>query len=194
MRTELQAFPARRRFDVDDYRAMVRAGILAEGDRVELIEGELVEMHAIGSRHFACVMRLTRLLVLALADQTAVSVQSSLRLDRFSEPEPDVVVVRPRGDDYATALPGASEALLVIEVADTSLVYDRTVKLPLYAKAGVPEVWIVDLTTAAVEIHRQPSATGYRHHQRITEGRLVPAAFPDMKLELTEVLPPPPAE
>jgi hypothetical protein len=194
MRTELQALPARRRFDVDDYHAMVRAGILAEGDRVELIEGELVEMHAIGSRHFACVMRLNRLLVLALAEQTAVSVQSSLRLDRFSEPEPDLVVLRPRGDDYATALPGASEALLVIEVADTSLVYDRTVKLPLYAKAGVPEVWIVDLTTAAVEIHRQPSAAGYHHHQRITEGRLAPAAFPDMKLELTEVLPPTPAE
>ncbi|HEX9699765.1 MAG TPA: Uma2 family endonuclease [Acidobacteriota bacterium] len=190
MKTQVQAVPSRRRFDVDEYHVMVRAGILIEGDRVELIEGEIVEMHAIGSRHLACVIRLNRLLVQGLAELAAVSIQSSVRLDRYSEPEPDVVVLRPRSDDYAAALPGPPDALLVIEVADTSLAYDRTVKLRLYAEAGVPEVWIVDLAAAAVEVHRQPSGEGYRHIERITEGRLAPAAFPDLELELIEILPP----
>ena len=174
MSTGVQTAPSRRRFDVDDYHAMVRAGILMEGDRVELIEGEIVEMHTIGSRHVACVNRLTRLLVTALADRGLVSIQNPVRLDRYSEPEPDVVVLWPRGDDYATGLPDPPATLLIIEVADTSLAYDRTVKLPLYAKAGVPEVWIVDLEARAVEAHGQPCEDGYRHFERITEGRLAP--------------------
>jgi hypothetical protein len=190
METAVQAMPVRRRFDVDEYHAMIRAGILMEGDRVELIEGEIVEMHTIGSPHFASVVRLNRLLVTALGNQAIVSIRSPVRLSRHSEPEPDVVVLRPRNDDYAAGLPGPPESLLVIEVADTSLAYDRTVKLPLYARTGVPEVWIVDLEARAVEIHRQPSDNGYLASERVTAGNVSPDAFPDLKLDLREILPP----
>jgi len=192
--TAVPTTPTRRRFDVDEYHAMVRAGILMEGDRVELIDGEIVEMHSIGSRHLSCVMRLTRLLVTALVDQADVSIQSSLRLDRYSEPEPDVVVLRRRHDDYAQALPGPPDALLVIEVADSSLAYDRTVKLPLYARTGVPEVWIVDLDARAVEVHTRPSADGYGQCQRVTSGKQSPSSFPHLPIEVGDILPPEPAE
>jgi hypothetical protein len=194
MNAGAQAVLSRHRFDVDEYHAMVRAGILMEGDRIELIDGELVEMHTIGSRHLACVIRLNHLLVPPLAGRARVSIQGSMRLDRYSEPEPDVLVLRPRADDYASAHPGPADVLLAIEVADTSLAYDRTVKLPLYARAGIAEVWIVDLEARAVEVHREPSANGYRHFEHVREGRIVPAAFPDLELELADILPPEPAE
>lgn len=194
METAVQAAPTRRRFDVDEYHAMIRAGILMEGDRVELIDGEILEMHSIGSRHFSSVVRLTRLLVTALGDQAVVSAQNPVRLDRYSEPEPDIAVLRPRSDDYAAALPGPSETLLVIEVADTSLAYDRKVKLPLYARSGVPEVWIVDLEAEAVEVHTRPGTTGYEHCERITEGSVAPAACPNIRFEISDILPPPASE
>jgi len=194
MKTGAQAVLSRHRFDVDEYHAMVRAGILMEGDRVELIDGELVEMHTIGSRHAACVNRLTRLLVTALGDRALISIQNPVGLDRYSEPQPDVLVLRPRADDYATAHPGPPDTLLAIEVADSSLAYDRTIKLPLYAKTGVPEVWIVDLAAAAVDVHREPSSEGYRHFERTTEGRIAPAAFPGLELELADILPPEPSD
>jgi Uma2 family endonuclease len=173
---------------------MVRAGILMEGDRIELIDGELVEMHTIGSRHLACAIRLNHLLVPPLAVRARVSIQGSMRLDRYSEPEPDVLVLRPRADDYASAHPGPADVLLAIEVADTSLAYDRTVKLPLYARAGIAEVWIVDLEARAVEVHREPSADGYRRFELVRERRIVPAAFPDLELELADILPPEPSD
>lgn len=190
METAVQATPTRRRFDVDEYHAMIRAGILMEGDRVELIDGEILEMHSIGGPHFACVVRLTRLLVNALGDRASVSVQNPVRLDRYSEPEPDVAVLRRRSDDYATGLPEPSDTFLAIEVADTSLAYDRQVKLPLYARTGVPEVWIVDLNTEAIEAHTQPSDRGYEQRERITAGSLSPGAFFDISLELADILPP----
>jgi hypothetical protein len=194
MNAGAQAVLSRHRFDVDEYHAMVRAGILMEGDRIELIDGELVEMHTIGSRHLACVIRLTHLLVPPLAGRARVSIQGSMRLDRYSEPEPDVLVLRPRADDYASAHPGPADVLLAIEVADTSLAYDRTVKLPLYARAGIAEVWIVDLEARAVEVHREPSADGYRRFELVRERRIVPAAFPDLELELADILPPEPSD
>jgi hypothetical protein len=194
MNAGAQAVLSRHRFDVDEYHAMVRAGILMEGDRIELIDGELVEMHTIGSRHLACVIRLNHLLVPPLAGRARVSIQGSMRLDRYSEPEPDVLVLRPRADDYASAHPGPADVLLAIEVADTSLAYDRTVKLPLYARAGIAEVWIVDLEARAVEVHREPSADGYRHFEHVREGQIVPAAFPDLELELADILPPRPSD
>jgi Uma2 family endonuclease len=194
MNAGAQAVLSRHRFDVDEYHAMVRAGILMEGDRIELIDGELVEMHTIGSRHLACVIRLNHLLVPPLAVRARVSIQGSMRLDRYSEPEPDVLVLRPRADDYASAHPGPADVLLAIEVADTSLAYDRTVKLPLYARAGIAEVWIVDLEARAVEVHREPSADGYRRFELVRERRIVPAAFPDLELELADILPPEPSD
>src|ERR671938_544657 len=136
---------AKRCFSVDEYYRMGEAGILTEDDRVELIEGEIIEMSPIGSRHAACVNRLNTLLGRHLRQTAIVSVQNPIRLDAYSEPEPDVALLRPRADYYESGHPTPADALLIVEVADTSADYDRIIKLPLYAKAGIPEAWLVDL-------------------------------------------------
>ncbi len=152
----------RHKLDVDDYHRMAEAGILGEDDRVELIDGALIDMGPIGQRHAAVVNRLSRALVMAFGERAIVSVQNPVRLNRFSEPQPDFAVFKPRADFYATGeRPGPADTLLVIEVADSSIRYDRVVKLPLYARAGIPEVWIVDLRRRVVEVHRAPTADGY---------------------------------
>ena len=149
---------------VADYHRMGEAGIFAENERVELIEGQLIAMSPIGSPHIAAVIALTRLLVLAVEGQGFVSVQSSVRLGDRSEPEPDLVVLRPREDNYRSALPGPTDALLIVEVAASSIEYDRDVKLALYARHGIPEFWIVNLELARVEVYRGPKETGSYEH------------------------------
>jgi Uma2 family endonuclease len=152
----------RHRFDVDQYRRMAEAGILLEDDPVELIEGELIEMAAVGVPHIGTVMALNQLLVVATLGRAMVSVQSPVRLDRYNEPEPDLALLRPRADRYQAGEPPCpADILLLIEVACTSLAYDRRVKLPLYARHGVPEVWIVDLDALAIDVHRRPVGDGY---------------------------------
>ena len=141
----------RRRFTAEEYHKMGEAGILGRDERVELIEGEVVEMNPIGSRHAACVRRLTRLLSRQLGDDLLLDVQNPVRLNRGLEPQPDLAVVRAR--DYGENLPGPKDVPLVIEVADTSLAYDRGVKLPIYVGAGIREVWLVDLAGGTVERH-----------------------------------------
>lgn len=155
----LPAQTRRRRFDVHQYHRMAEAGILDEDDHVELIDGEIVEMVAVGGgRHIRTVNRLTMLLAPAAAErELAVSVQNPLRLDDETEPEPDLALVRETAGDE---VPTASEALLVIEVAETSLSWDRDVKVPRYARAGVPEVWLVDRGTGSVEAYTGPQADG----------------------------------
>lgn len=128
----LAASAPRHRFSVDDYHRMVDAGLLGEDDRVELLEGDIIDMSPIGSRHAACVDRLTRLLTIGLSEQAIVRVQGPIRLDELSEPQPDVAVLRRRDDFYATALPGPDDVMVVVEVADTTLAVDREVKAPLY--------------------------------------------------------------
>ena len=147
------------RFTVHDYHRMGEAGILHEDDRVELIQGELVQMTAIGTRHFSCVNRLNRLMVLNFGDEAIVSVQNPVRLNEYNEPQPDVTVIRTR--DYRESLPMPEDVLLLIEVSDTTLAYDRGIKLPLYARAGIGEVWIVNLPGEIIERHTgPPTATG----------------------------------
>ena len=158
----------RRRFDVHEYHRMAEAGILHEDDRIELIEGEIVEMSPIGGRHVSCVGRLTRYLSQFASEHYLVNVQSPMRLDDHWEPQPDLAVVRDR--NYGNSLPGPEDVLLLIEVADTSLAYDRNVKLPLYTQAGIPEVWIVDLTTDTIERHTDPSGNDYRHMEKVRPG------------------------
>lgn len=179
----------KRRFTVDEYHRMAEAGIFSEDDRVELIDGEIVEMTAIGSRHAACVNRLIRLLSDQFRTLAVVSAQNPVRLGTYSEPQPDLALLRPRADFYASAHPGPGDTLLVIEVAETSLPFDRQIKLPLYARTGVPEVWIANLSEEAIEVHRQPSPDGYRDVSRRTRGEHVsPAAFPDVTLAVAEIL------
>jgi Uma2 family endonuclease len=157
------------RFTVHDYHRMGEAGILHEDDRVELIEGELVEMTAIGTRHFSCVNRLTRMLVMNAGDAAIVSVQNPVRLNEYNEPQPDLTVIRPR--DYRESLPMPEDVLLLIEVSDTTLAYDRRVKLPLYARAGIWEVWIVDLAGETIGRYTDPSEEGYRRADQMRRGQ-----------------------
>lgn len=171
----------RRRFTVHDYHRMGEAGILHEDDRVELIDGEIVEMAAIGTRHFACVNQLTRLLIRGAGDDAIVSVQNPVRLDEHNEPQPDLTVLRVR--DYRESLPWPEDVLLLIEVSDITLRYDRGVKLPLYARAGIREVWIVDLPGEEIERHTDPSGDVYRHTGRVRRREtLAPLMLPELVL------------
>jgi Uma2 family endonuclease len=175
------------RFTVHDYHRMGEAGILHEDDRVELIEGELVEMTAIGTRHFSCVNRLTRMLVMNVGDEAIVSVQNPVRLNEYNEPQPDLTVIRPR--DYRESLPIPEDVLLLIEVSDTTLAYDRGVKLPLYARAGIREVWIVDLSGETTGRYTDPSGEGYRRADRLRRGqRLESDALPGPTPSVDEIL------
>jgi Uma2 family endonuclease len=158
------------RFTVAEYHRMAEAGILNEDSRVELIRGQIIDLAPIGAPHLGMVNRLTRLLPGILADRGIVSVQNPVRLDDGSEPEPDIAILKPRADDYATATPRAADVLLVIEVADTSLDEDRAVKLPLYAESGIPECWIVNLVDRIVEVYRQPENATYRRVRRVGSG------------------------
>jgi Uma2 family endonuclease len=181
--------PARHRIDVDAYYKMAEAGILPNAHRIELIDGEIFDMPAIGSPHAAVTNRLNRHFARAVADGlTLVSVQNPLRLDAYNEPEPDLVLLRPRADDYRDSHPGAADVLLVIEVSESSLTYDRGTKLALYAKFSVPEVWIVDLLGAAIEVYREPKEGAYSSRQRLTGGTLAPALLPGVKIDVAALL------
>ena len=186
METSLQQV-TRWRFTVHDYHRMGEAGILHEDDRVELIEGEIVEMAAIGTRHFSCVNRLTRMLVMGVGDAAVVSVQNPVRLNEHTEPQPDITVIQPR--DYTESLPVPEDVLLLVEVSDTTLAYDRNVKLALYARAGIGEVWIVNLPARTIEQYTDPSGDGYRRvdHKRGGQ-KLQPAALPDLTPTVDEIL------
>ncbi|MBI3634666.1 MAG: Uma2 family endonuclease [Candidatus Rokubacteria bacterium] len=180
----------RRRFTLDEYHRMGETGILGEDDRVELIEGEIIEMTAIGSRHAATVGWIHNLLAARLGSRAVVWSQNPLVIRRLqSEPEPDVMVLAPRTDVYRSSLPEPPDVFLVIEVADSTLAYDRRTKLPLYARAGVTESWLVDLEANRVEIHRGPTETGYRDVSvpRADE-TFAPAAFPALALTLRDLL------
>ncbi|MFZ1425267.1 MAG: Uma2 family endonuclease [Geminicoccaceae bacterium] len=177
--------PTRRRFDVDAYYRMAEAGILAAQDRVELIDGEIIEMAPIGSAHGGMTTRLTRLVAQALAEgRVLVSVQGSLRLDAHNEPQPDLMLLRPRADDYMTSHPTPADVLLLVEVADSSLAYDRGPKLALYARHGVPEVWIVDLRGRTIDVCRQPGPGGYTERQAVASGNLTPTLVPTLRIDV----------
>ena len=147
------------RFTVGDYEQMIAAGILGEDDRVELIAGDIVEMSPVGGEHVERVGRLTRTVSRAIDDTLLVSVQSPIRLTDDSEPQPDLAVVRDRA--YAGKLPTAADVLLIIEVADSSRDFDRNIKLPRYAAAGIPEAWLFDLTSETIERHSEPRGGRY---------------------------------
>jgi Uma2 family endonuclease len=166
----------KRRFTADDYQRMGQTGILSEDDRVELIDGEVVAMTPIGPRHSACIDRTNRALVLAAGENAIVRVQSSVRLDRYNEPEPDVVLLRPQADFYVSRIPGPGDILLIVEVADSSIEYDRQVKAPLYATANVPEYWVADLIENVVWCYSYPAGGRYQTLRRHDAGEsLVPA-------------------
>lgn len=151
----------RRKLSVDDFHRMGEAGILNEDDRIELIDGEMIEMAPIGVLHASVVNELSQMLNAAIGRLALVSVQNPITLPPLNEPQPDIAVLKPRADKYRHALPSAADILLVIEVADTTLRYDRDIKIPLYARHGIVEVWLVDLQSESVIVHRQPTPEGY---------------------------------
>ena len=163
----------RYRFTVDEYYKLAEAGVLTEDSRVELIEGEILMMTPIGRRHAACVDRLTNLLASLVGDRAIVRVQNPILLADDTEPEPDVSLLHPRPDFYAEREPGPGEVFLVIEVADSSLAYDREVKLPLYGRSGVPEVWIVDLGSRTVSVSTTPGPAGYAEKRSYGSGEVI---------------------
>ena len=160
----------RHRFTVDDFALLGEAGVFTEDDRVELIDGEIRDLTPISPSHAWIVSRLMRRLVLHLADRGYVSVQNPLRLDDRTEPLPDLVVARGGEDDYAERHLEARDVLLVVEVADSSLRYDRAEKMPRYAKAGIPEAWLVDVTGRTVAVHTEPGPGGYAREQVFRPG------------------------
>jgi Uma2 family endonuclease len=179
----------RRRFTIDEYHRMGEAGVLSEDDRVELLDGEIVQMTPIGVPHASCVDRLNALLARRLGKSAIVRVQNPIILDRRSEPQPDLALLAPRTDFYSGAHPWPRDVLLAIEVMDASRGYDRTLKLPLYARAELREVWLVDVVAEMVEVYTRPALRGYRRQQRLGRGRsLTPVAFPRMRLRVNEIL------
>ena len=179
----------RRRFTAIEYHRMGQAGILREDDRLELLEGEIVEMAPIGSRHQATVDRLNRLFSSRAADAAMVRVQGPVRLGDDSEPQPDLILLRRRSDFYASAHPGPEDVLLLVEVSDTSAEYDREVKLPLYARHGIVEVWLVGLEAGVVEVYRGPTTHGYQEVSQLQRGQgLSSEALPQLELAVDEIL------
>jgi Uma2 family endonuclease len=180
---------ARRLFNVDEYYRMADAGILTEDDRVELIEGEIIEMSPIGDRHAACVDGLTKLLVQRVRDAAIVRVQNPIRLSDLIEPQPDLGLLRPRDDFYARGHPRPEDVFLIVEVAETSLNYDRDLKVPLYASAGIPEVWLVDLPCSEIWTYSQPESGADRMANRVGRGGSITSnAIPELTVEAGEIL------
>ncbi len=177
------------RFSVDAYYDMARTGILRQDDRVELIDGEIVDMPPIGPEHAGSVRDLDELFASRFNDVAQVSVQSPIRLDPYNEPQPDLALLRRRPDSYRSGHPRPGDVVLLIEVADSTLATDRAVKMPLYAGFGIAETWIVDLRHDVVLIHREPSPGGYRVTRTAQRGEQVaPIAFPDREIAVDDLL------
>jgi Uma2 family endonuclease len=180
---------ARRHFNVAEYYKMAAAGVFSEDDRVELIEGEIVEMNPIGSRHAACVGRLTKMLERRAGDRAIVRVQNPVQVSEYSEPLPDVALLKPRDDFYAQANPQPPDVLLIIEVADSSVEYDRGMKIPLDAQASLPEVWLVNLPKETVEVYVQPLDGEYREISLVKRGESLSAkSVPNLTIDADTVL------
>jgi Uma2 family endonuclease len=176
----------RRLFTIEEYEKMVETGILTKYDRVELIEGEIVEMSPIGEAHAECVSNLTHLLVRRFDDLARVWVQGPVRVPPRSRPQPDLALLR-RGS-YRHGGVAPTDAWLFIEVADTSLRYDRSVKQRIYARARVPEYWIVDTNAEVVEVYRSPRGDRYAERSQAARGESVaPLAFPDVAIPVDAI-------
>jgi Uma2 family endonuclease len=197
--------PSRHLISVDAFHRMGETGILGPRDRVELIDGEIIDMSPIGVLHAAIVARLASHFSQRLGPIGVVWCQNPLRLDDISEPEPDIAILRPRADFYMTAHPGAADVLLVIEVADTSLAYDLGTKVPLYARHGIPEVWVIDAATRHTRVFRRPvgnggtgpsGGSGYAEemfvepHEAVSCAGVVDDAGGRVVVELARLLPP----
>ena len=179
----------KRLFTVQEYHLMSEAGVFANHERVELIEGEIIQMAAIGTRHASCVKRLNRRFSVIPEEIAILGVQDPIQLTERTEPQPDVVLLQPRADYYETAHPIPSEVLLLVEVSDSTVNFDRDVKVPNYARSGIQEVWLWDLEANCLEVYRDPTANGYTSIQKFERGEIVlPLAFPNFQVSVNLIL------
>ncbi len=180
---------AQHRFTIREYHQMGEAGIFTEDDRIELLEGKIYAMSPVGSRHAACVSRLIRVFTRKLADEAIVNVQNPVELNDRSESEPDLAILLPRDDFYEEQLPKSADVLLLIEVSEATLRFDREVKLPLYAQNGIAEVWIIDLKKSSVEVYREPQDGVYGQKLTLKRGQtIVPEKLPHLTIPIGELL------
>ncbi len=186
----MAVMPRRYRFSVDEYDRMAQVGLLTECDRVELLDGDIVEMSPIGDRHASVVGRISNAFWQQCSGRALVWVQNPVGLRPVrSVPQPDVMLLRSKPDFYASGRPTMDDVLLLVEVMDSSVETDRGIKLPLYARAAIVETWLVDLTTDRVCVFRRPSATGYAETHVAARGdRVAPAVFPDTPLAVEDLI------
>jgi Uma2 family endonuclease len=178
----------RRHFTSQEFRDMIGASLFQQGDRLELVDGEIVEMAPIGNRHATCVRKLIEAFQ-KVGKRALVDVQNPLGISEENDFYPDVVLLKPRADKYASGIPKASDALLVVEVADTTLLFDRSIKKPRYAAAGAPELWIVDLEGSRVWVHRKPLEGDYGEVFEARAGDvLTPPGMPDVEIQVSEIV------
>jgi Uma2 family endonuclease len=178
----------RKQFTVGEYARMREAGILAEDDRLELLDGEIRVMSPIGPRHAAIVNRLNAAITQALGSSVIVSIQNPIQLDDYSEPQPDLAILHPRDDFYADAHPRPDDVVLVIEIADSSLAYDRDEKLPRYAEAGIAEAWLIDVTAQTIAQCTQPRNGAYRNTLIVTSDETLEAqAAPGVQISVGQL-------
>jgi Uma2 family endonuclease len=182
----MEVWPQRHRITVDEYHRMAEVGLLAPDARVELIEGEIIDMAPIGPPHSSVVNQLNRWLVRAVGDLAIVQSQGAVRLNLRNEPEPDLALFKPREDFYRHRHASGADTLLVIEVSESSLRYDREIKVPLYARHGVPEVWVVDLVHGRILTHHSPVAGEYQHQSSTAQPGIVSLfALPGVSIDLS---------
>ena len=184
---EAMSLLLKRLFTVEEYHKMGTAGILSAGDRTELIRGEIVQKLRITPPHASYVDRLMRLFVLQLGEQAWVRVQSPILLDNTSEPEPDLCLLRPREDCYEEGHPQPEDIFLLVEVANSTLRGDKEIKIPLYAQAQIPEVWLINIPERCLEVYRQPTPEGYQQVQRLEKGEITVQLLPDIRLRIEEI-------
>jgi Uma2 family endonuclease len=167
-----------KKFSLEDYHQMINLGILKEDQLIELIKGEIVEMSPVGLKHASCVKKLNYLFYEHLGNQAIIGVQDPIKLNDNSEPQPDLVLLKPREDFYATQHPQPEDILLLIEVADSSIEYDRNIKLPLYAENKIREVWLIDVNQKYVEVYQKPYQNYYQNMQKLSHNSIVTLNFP----------------
>lgn len=180
--------PTRTRITTDRYQKMVATGVLTKFDRIELIEGEMLDMAPIGTKHSAIKAKLHELFVLAISRSATIVGGGPVNLGEFSEPQPDLMLLKRRADFYSGKIPEAADVLLLIEVSDSSLAFDQSVKLSLYARYGISEYWVVDVEGRRIVTYREPTAKGYGRKVEFTAPNSVtPHAFPGLKIHIGEI-------
>lgn len=177
------------RFTVDEYYKMAETGVIKPDARVELLDGQIIDMAPIGPFHGGAVKRLNRLFAKAAKDRFLVAVQDPVHLNDRSEPQPDVMLLKPKADDYGTRHPRPEDVFLLIEVADSTLQFDRDEKVAAYGAGGITEVWLVNLPEQKLEVYREPHFTGYASKTILSPGDTArPAAFPDVAIDVAALL------